>query len=204
MSSQATSDFRRRRKINLIKVCGNKCNLCGYNKTISALEFHHINPEEKEYNIAAKGTCHQLETDLKEVQKCILVCANCHREIHENMYSQTELLNKRIYLEDIANELIKDRNNLQQATHYYCKTCGKEITRGAIYCSECVKETRKIIQNRPSREELKKMIRTMPFTHIGKMYGISDNSIRKWCQSYNLPSKVSEIKKYTDKEWEEI
>ena len=170
MSSQATSDYRRRRKLNLIKVCGNKCNLCGYDKTVAALEFHHINPEEKDYNIAAKGTCHQLETDLKEVQKCILVCANCHREIHENMHEQSELLNQKVYLEEIANQLINERDSLQQLTHYYCKTCGKEITRGATYCSECVKETRKIIQNRPSREELKALIRTTPFTHIGKMY----------------------------------
>lgn len=204
MSSQATSDYRRRRKLNLIKVCGGKCNLCGYNKTAAALEFHHINPEEKDYGLASMGTCHQLETDLKEVKKCILVCANCHREIHENMYSQIQLLHNKIFLEDVAAELIRERDELQQATHYYCKTCGKEVTRGAVYCSECVKETRKIVQNRPSREELKKMIRTMPFTHIGKMYGISDNSIRKWCQGYNLPSKVSEIKKYTEEEWESI
>ena len=58
MSSQATSNYRRRRKLNLIKVCGGKCNLCGYNKTAAALEFHHINPEEKNYGLASMGTCH--------------------------------------------------------------------------------------------------------------------------------------------------
>ena len=204
MSSQATSDFRRRRKANLVKVCGDKCNLCGYNKTIAALEFHHINPEDKEYNIAAKGTCHQLETDLKEAQKCILVCANCHREIHENLYNKDFLLSNRIFIEDIANALIEERNKLQEKTHYYCKTCGKEISRGAIYCSECVKETRRVVQDRPNREELKQLIRAMPFTHIGKQYGVSDNTIRKWCKNYSLPSKVSEIKKITDEKWETI
>ena len=53
MSSLATSEYRRRRKANLIAVCGNQCNLCGYNKVISALEFHHINPKEKSYGIAS-------------------------------------------------------------------------------------------------------------------------------------------------------
>lgn len=58
MSSQSTSDFRRNRKLNLIKVCGNKCNLCGYNRVVGALEFHHIIPEEKSYGLASMGTCH--------------------------------------------------------------------------------------------------------------------------------------------------
>lgn len=86
-NSEKVSEFRRRRKLNLIHVCGDKCNLCGYNRVINSLEFHHINPQEKEYGIAANGTCHNLEKDLQEVKKCILVCANCHREIHAGLYS---------------------------------------------------------------------------------------------------------------------
>ena len=82
MSSKATTDYRRRRKRNLVKVCGDKCAICGYDKIPDSLEFHHINPDEKSYGIAKNGTCHDLEADLQEVQKCILVCANCHREIH--------------------------------------------------------------------------------------------------------------------------
>ena len=41
------TNYRRRRKNNLIRVCGGKCCICGYNKTNSALEFHHINSNEK-------------------------------------------------------------------------------------------------------------------------------------------------------------
>jgi uncharacterized protein YjcR len=48
------------------------------------------------------------------------------------------------------------------------------------------------------------LIRTIPFTKIGEKFGISDNAIRKWCDSYNLPRKSTEIKKYTDEEWELI
>lgn len=57
---------------------------------------------------------------------------------------------------------------------------------------------------RPNRESLKEMIRTTPFTTIGKNFGVSDNAIRKWCKSYDLPFKSSEIKKYSDEEWEKI
>lgn len=48
------------------------------------------------------------------------------------------------------------------------------------------------------------MIRTEPFTSIGKRFGVSDNAIRNWCDSYNLPRTKMEIKKYTDEEWENI
>ena len=82
------SNYRRRRKANLIRVLGNRCALCGYDKLQDALEFHHINPENKIYSIASNGTCHDLEKDLTEIKKCILVCANCHRAIHKKLYSK--------------------------------------------------------------------------------------------------------------------
>ena len=54
---------------------------------------------------------------------------------------------------------------------------------------------------RVSREELKTLIRTLPFLQIGEKFNVSDNTIRKWCDKYNLPRKASEIKKYSDEEW---
>ena len=54
---------------------------------------------------------------------------------------------------------------------------------------------------RPNRDELKQLIRTKSFLQIGKMYGVSDNAIRKWCDFENLPRKKGEINKYTDEEW---
>lgn len=55
-----------------------------------------------------------------------------------------------------------------------------------------------------SREDLKLKIRKYPFTYIAKEYSVTDNAIKKWCIKYQLPSKKSEIKKYSDKEWNNI
>ena len=55
-----------------------------------------------------------------------------------------------------------------------------------------------------NREELKSMIRNMSFVQIGKHFNVSDNAIRKWCDKYHLPRKTTEIRKYTDEEWEKI
>ena len=56
----------------------------------------------------------------------------------------------------------------------------------------------------PDREKLKELIHSTSFLKIGKMFGISDNTVRKWCKMYNLPFKSSDIKRYTDEEWQVI
>lgn len=60
---------------------GGKCFKCGYNKCQEALEFHHLNPSEKDKNISNLIRISLARAE-KEAEKCILVCANCHREIH--------------------------------------------------------------------------------------------------------------------------
>lgn len=80
--------------------------------------------------------------------------------------------------------------------HYYCKDCGKQITSSSKsgYCKSCCR-TKKIDQMLVSRDELKALIRTTSFTAIGRKYGVTDNTVRKWCVKYRLPSKSLEIKK---------
>lgn len=70
-------------KIRFIEIKGEhcSCSICGYNKCLAALEFHHLDSEEKDFQIS-KGYSYSFERIKKELEKCILVCANCHREIH--------------------------------------------------------------------------------------------------------------------------
>jgi 5-methylcytosine-specific restriction endonuclease McrA len=74
---------RKSRKQRLINHFGKKCTSCGYDKCISALDFHHINPKEKEFQIG-KHLQYKYVRLLREAEKCILLCANCHRELHYN------------------------------------------------------------------------------------------------------------------------
>lgn len=60
---------------------GGQCQLCGYKKCVSALEFHHRNPLEKDFN-PSRGYKLRWAALKAELDKCVLVCANCHREIH--------------------------------------------------------------------------------------------------------------------------
>lgn len=74
----------RRKKIKekAVEYKGGKCEICGYNKCIDALEFHHLNPKEKDFGIGEKGYTRSWIKIQEELDKCIMVCANCHREIH--------------------------------------------------------------------------------------------------------------------------
>jgi len=81
-----------------------------------------------------------------------------------------------------------------------CKCCGKEIGNSSTYCIECGHIIERKVE-RPSREVLKEEIRTNSFLALSKKYGVSDNTIRKWCKYYKLPYKVTEIKKISDEDW---
>ena len=85
-------------KQRLIEYKGGKCQICGYNRCQEALDFHHINQSEKDYTIS--GGTKSFETLKKEVDKCILVCANCHREIHAG-------ITKTVYDEKTLNKITR-------------------------------------------------------------------------------------------------
>lgn len=68
---------------------GGKCIRCGYDKCIKALEFHHLNPLEKDFTIS--NDHFKLSDVIKEVKKCILLCSNCHKELHDNLWTIEEL-----------------------------------------------------------------------------------------------------------------
>ena len=198
--AEDVSNYRRRRKQNLVQVLGGKCQICEFDLFADALEFHHEDSTQKDYGLASKGTCHDIESDLNEVKKCFLLCANCHRGVHNGYYNAPT---EHIFDEELAQKLIDERNKLRIIHPNHCIDCGCEIDHSAIRCFKCNAIYRQTC-TRPSREELKQMIRTIPFTQIGKQFGIRDNSIRKWCDSMNLPRTKHAINSYSDEEWEKI
>lgn len=76
-------EWRKRTKIKLVEYKGGECKCCGYNKSIKALEFHHLDPKEKDFTMSGKSW--SFERLKKEADKCILVCNRCHVEIHDNL-----------------------------------------------------------------------------------------------------------------------
>ena len=200
-SAERVTLFRQRRKDNLIRLCGGKCVLCGYNKCNAGLEFHHINPETKKFGLSS-GNCHKIEDDIAEVKKCILICANCHREIHNGFYQGEDLFKYQFIDKDFEQELL----TTNKAEQRFCLDCGKPITpySKSGLCTSCVQKHRQKVENKPNRQELKDLIRSLPFTQIAEKYHVSDNAVRKWCDKVNLPRTKKVIEAYTDEQWLKI
>ena len=102
-----------------------------------------------------------------------ILCPNCH--------TQTETF---------GNKRKKPKN--------HCIDCGVEICDFSTRCNSCARKMRvkyKVsLKDRPSKEELSVLIKTKSFVDIGKIYGVSDNAIRKWCKSYGLPHTKGSLK----------
>ncbi len=89
-NSKSVMSWRKRAKEKLVKYKGGSCKCCGYNICVEALEFHHIDPDEKDFSISGKSW--SFEKLNSEVDKCIMVCSNCHKEIHAGIRNIDDLI----------------------------------------------------------------------------------------------------------------
>ncbi len=78
---------KRRKKIRQMAVeyKDGRCEICGYDRCMEALEFHHNNSSDKDFSISDKGYTRSWKRVKEELDKCIMVCANCHRELHAKL-----------------------------------------------------------------------------------------------------------------------
>ena len=159
------------RKHKAIELKGGACAICGYNKNYAAMEFHHLDPKEKELDWKKLRQV-KWEFIVTELQKCTLLCSNCHREVH----------NPDASIKQVAPP---PALSCEMKSTGKCPSC-KTKTFGTKFCSVacCSLFKRKI--TRPSRAELAELIATMPMVRIGKKFGVSDNAIRKWAKCYDL------------------
>lgn len=162
------------RKYQAVDLMGGKCTSCGYNKNYAALEFHHLDPKVKEF---AWNKLRQTSwaTIIEELKKCTLLCANCHREVH----------NPNPLLHDIPDTTsIFNQNQLPKPTGF-CPNCNTE-TFGTKYCSTiCAKYAKRKVE-RPNKEQLQELIKTKSYVEIGKQFAVSDTTIRKWKKFYGI------------------
>ena len=202
---------RQRLKKKLVDYKGGKCEICGYDKCINALDFHHLNPNEKDFCISNYMVL-SFDKLKKEVDKCILVCANCHREIHakENEEKEiamekkekeiyTEILNNRntykefitkvkdsykfLIYTDIINDMKQNmsREEIFSKYHINNKTFNKFLKENNLEYSKAKKVTIK-----PNKEELIDLLKENSKSSIGRVFGVSCSAVIKWCKKYNI------------------
>ncbi|MFA6511639.1 MAG: HNH endonuclease signature motif containing protein [Patescibacteria group bacterium] len=82
---KAVAERRRKVKVMAVEYAGGHCQICGYKKTVAALELHHRDSKKKVFAISGQGLTRSWERIKKEADKCVLLCANCHREVHAGL-----------------------------------------------------------------------------------------------------------------------
>ena len=102
-----------------------------------------------------------------------LLCPNCHslEENNSGAANKKDKLDKEVY---------------------YC-SCGNKVSQKGSICQECIKKSQRVVE-RPSKEELIKLLKENNFTKAGKIFGVSDNTIRKWCKYYGISDKAKDYK----------
>lgn len=154
-----------KRKYEAILAHGGGCKICGYNRNIGVLEFHHRNPDEKEFQIDMRAFSNtNLEKLQKELNKCDLLCSNCHRELHCSD----------LFLDNVK-ETIKEcqKKSFSSTSGQVCPVCGKKFkkTKGKIYCSE---ECRWKDKNYPSVEEIEEQYKILQsWEKVAQHFGIT-------------------------------
>lgn len=225
-TSIQTLERQRKLKQQSIDYKGGKCLCCGYNRYQGALEFHHLDPEEKEFTLSSvKHTC--FDKIKTELDKCILLCSNCHKEIHAGLifYNKenktleqiknieykpwkpnTNYLTSSINIKEIE---IKLKNKERITDIAKSLNISKEYLT-ALLNTNNIKVSKmdeqyellhptKIIW--PSVEEMSILVFEKPTKQLSKELGISDVAIGKFCKKHNIakPPRGYWRKKETNK-----
>ena len=182
-ASSAVTKRRREVKKMAVEYKGGCCSICGYGKSVWAIDFHHTDPTKKDFSIGKSGATRSWEKTKLELDKCIAVCRNCHAELHEK-----EELEKQMSLgKDILAEKPITRLSAVEKVCKECEHIFKTFEKNQVYCSnKCNGKAKRVVKNRPSKEELSELINNNSWVFIGRKYGVTDNAIKKWARSYKL------------------
>lgn len=143
------------------------CSICGYDKNIVALDFHHTDPDVKNFSISKIKNLYINQKIKMELDKCIVICSNCHRELHS--------LKEGIFTPKI----------LHPRSQTLCINCGNICSYGAQKCVKCFNKSR--VTKRPLKEQLIEDLKNMKYcTRIGLKYGVTSNAVKKWKIYYSI------------------
>ena len=181
MDNKYMAEYIRRRqlvlKLKAIAYKGGKCVKCGYNKCYASLVFHHRDPKIKEmgWSFLKKRSWGKI---IQELDKCDLVCANCHGEIHHDISISVEAE------EWLEKKRIKRIQHQVKGTIGECARCCKKFirTKWGKKMKYCSKICSTLAQERikwPGIENLKLLVCETGYVQTGKILGVSPQAIKK-------------------------
>lgn len=192
---------RHRIKEKLVEYKGGKCEICGYDKCLNALDFHHKNKEEKSFALNSANYNRSFEELKKEVDKCVLVCANCHREIHykeneerigDNIAHEIEFSKKGKKIDTLDVEKIKKELNsrLYQAEIAAKYNVSLATLKRFLIANGLTKKRINVDTNK-----LLEFYKEEPtYEYLAKKFNTTVKVIKRWCIKNNIISKLNVIR----------
>jgi len=173
-NNKAVKKWRKNTKQRIVDAMGGECQNCGYKTCNEALELHHINPKDKDFGFGEiVANPKKWKILVGELKKCILLCANCHREIHQGLIILPN--NYKIFNDEFATYEIERKKLIKT----FCPICGNEKPKNNKTCShKCARKLNgKVDWDNINLKGL--LNKYNNFSKIGRMLGISDNAVRK-------------------------
>lgn len=184
MSSENVKLWRQRTKDRLVEAFGSRCGICGYNKSSAAFDFHHLDPSEKDFSFGrVRANPSAWPKLVAEARKCVMLCSNCHREVHAGVVDIPEDI-RRFDESFAAYKALPRGKALEPRPLNKCSACFSP-TYNKNYCSlECSrKASRKVDWD---SIDLKFMYGIMPVVAIAKKLGVSDVAVHKRLKKLGL------------------
>lgn len=168
--------WQRRTKLRALTYKGGCCCLCGYSKSVRSLHFHHMDINGKDFGIGS--AVRAWEKTRVELDKCVLLCSNCHGEVHEGITKVTALgptpAEGLVLIQQAGLTALVHPRGLR-----LCPSCGKRIHWDSQKCLSCVGFQQKTKILWPSPETLAQMVASTPVHQIAKRLGVSDQAVTK-------------------------
>jgi len=196
IKKQRVIDYRKKLKIKCVQYKGGKCQLCGYDKCMRALTFHHIDPTQKEFGISSR--LRKWEIIKEELDKCQLLCQNCHCEVHELEF------NKESNLQFLKEKRIEKEKN---STEVKCEQCDKlfikpnsKLKRRNFCSVECKKG---FFNTWPKDEELIELFKSCTIKEISVLLGKGEKLILDKRTGFFKDGRLKKKKKAFNIVWPE-
>lgn len=201
MSSEKVNQWRKELKAKIVKCMGGHCQICKYDRYVGSLELHHIDPNEKDFSFnKVKTTPGNWPKIANELKKCILLCANCHREIHANLISlpkefykfKDEHLDYKIALADEGRCCLECDTPITPVQRKFCS-----VNCRISYNSKNISDNYRKKLQRPKKKvidwsDLEDLKYTQKLTNIqiGKLKGCSDVAVGKQLRLLHRAKKI--------------
>jgi hypothetical protein len=171
--ADAVKKWRKNTKLKLVDSFGSKCCVCGYDRCVEALEFHHLDPSEKDFRWGKiNGNIRGWSTIITEIKKCVMVCSNCHKEVHAGSTIIPDGAQR------LDESLISEERLYHKDVYDKCPVCNGPKLKANTTCSvACAKRNKTVIVDWKDKDIIALMKEHKTYRAVGELLGLTTSAV---------------------------